>query len=139
MKKLLIAAVTFAMIVFFAIPSFAFAEPGDNSTALGDPAGAPAGQYEMDPNMGSNPDNSYADVPEESNGDNIEVYCINETVTLTGNTDAYEETGTNVSDELIANGTPEDNAVAVGDNGHYCNRSNRHTKSKCRMGTVKGQ
>ena len=34
MKKLLIAAVTFAMIVFFAIPSFAFAETGDNSTAL---------------------------------------------------------------------------------------------------------
>ena len=67
----------------------------------------------MDPNIGPDPGNSYADAPEESNGDNIEVICINETVGLTGNTDAYEETGTNVSDELIANGTPADNAIAV--------------------------
>ena len=39
MKKLLILGVIVAIAVFFSIPTFMFAETGDEYTALGDPPG----------------------------------------------------------------------------------------------------
>ena len=61
-------------------------------------------------------DDGYDDPPESvppSDIDVMEVYCLDETIALDGGTDAYTETPTDVSDELIASGEAADNAEAV--------------------------
>jgi len=105
LKRLMALCLGIVLIVFFTAPSFLFGEPGDNSTA----EGPDNGQYEMDPN-----DADYSDEPEEAPaGEEMDVYCVDEDVTLTDATDAYSETGTDVSDELQANGVDEVNAEAA--------------------------
>jgi hypothetical protein len=115
-KRLITLFVIIALVVFFTLPSLLFGEPGDQSTAMG-PTG---GQYQMNPMDDPNADldadlnDSYSDAPEEAPaGEIMDVYCIDDDVVLTRDTDAYIETDIDVSDELMADVVPEVNAEAV--------------------------
>ena len=108
MKKIVIFGVVLAMILFFTLPTMIFAEPGDDSQAIGHEAD---GQYVVDP-----VDTDYADPPEavpEPENDRMEVYCIDEDIEQDRTGPNYEETDINVSDELIATGEDPNDAVAV--------------------------
>jgi hypothetical protein len=104
MKKLMLIGLIIVLFAFFSIPTFIFADTGDASDAKGEDG---TSQYYMNPD-----DSQYTEVPSSEN-DYMEVYCIDETIGLTSGDNAYIQTNTNVSDELIANGENPDNAEAV--------------------------